>query len=82
MKKRRGKFVNEKPPGGLTTELARAVSDLSADEDTQSRYRELSDKRKLTPAEQEELEAIIRGNVLVGLLKAEARSTLSNAPRA
>ena len=82
MRKQKGKPAAQKAPDGLSAELARAVVDLTADEDTQSRYQELSAKRKLTPTEQEELDAIVRGNVLVGLLKAEARSTLGNARRA
>ena len=82
MKKPKGKSVIPKAPDGLSAELARAVMELPADEATQSRYHELSAKQKLTPAEQEELDAIVRGNVLIGLLKAEARSALRNAPRA
>lgn len=69
-------------PRGLTTELARALVSLQADAETQTRYDTLASKRTeatLTAAEQEELEAIIRANTLLGLLKAEARSVLAHA---
>ena len=59
-------------PRGLTAELARALINLQADAETQSRYDLLADKRTegtLDPAEQEELEAIVRANTLLGLLK-------------
>ena len=67
---------------GLSTELARAIINLSADEETQSRYDALANKRtegEITPAELEELESIVRVNTLLGILKAEARVVLANA---
>jgi hypothetical protein len=67
---------------GLSTELARALVNLTADEETQARYDLLADKRtesQLTPAEQEELESLVRVNTLLGILKAEARAVLANA---
>jgi hypothetical protein len=67
---------------GLSTELARALVNLTADEETQARYDLLADMRteaQLTPAEQEELESLVRVNTLLGILKAEARAVLANA---
>jgi hypothetical protein len=69
-------------PRGLTAELARALINLRADEETQARYDELADKRTegtLTPPELEELESIVRANTLLGLLKAEAQFVLAHA---
>ena len=66
---------------GLTTELARALVNLTADLETQARYDALAEKRtegSLTPLEQEELESLVRANTLLGLLKAEAQSVLSH----
>jgi len=65
----------------LTVELARALVDLRADPETQSRFNELAEKRTegtLAPMELEELEAIVRANTLLGLLQAEAHSLLSH----
>jgi hypothetical protein len=67
---------------GLSTELARALVNLTADEETQARYDLLADRRteaQLTPAEQEELESLVRVNTLLGILKAEARAVLAKA---
>ena len=67
---------------GLSTELARALVNLIADEETQARYDLLADRRteaQLTPAEQEELESLVRVNTLLGILKAEARAVLATA---
>jgi len=67
---------------GLSTELARALVNLTADEETQARYDRLADGRtaaQLTPAEQEELESLVRVNTLLGILKAEARAVLAKA---
>ena len=67
---------------GLSTELARALVNLTADEETQARYDLLADGRteaQLTPAEQEELESLVRVNTLLGILKAEARAVLAKA---
>ncbi len=63
----------------MSAELARALANLHADEQTQARYEELATLRtegRLTAAEQEELEAMVRANTLVGLLKAAAMSAL------
>lgn len=60
----------------LTVELARALVNLRADEETQVRYdvlAELQTEGRLTPPERDELEAIVRANTLLGSLKAEAR---------
>ncbi len=67
---------------GLTTELARALVNMRADEETQARYDELAGKRtegQLTAPEQAELEAIVRANTLLGVLKAEARTLLTHS---
>lgn len=69
----------------LTVELARALVNLQADEETQTRYDTLAEKRtqgSLTPPEHDELEAIVRANTLLGLLKAEARLVVNPAPPA
>lgn len=63
----------------FTTELARAIVNLRADSETQSRYDQLAEKRTegaLTAAEQEELEAMVRANTLLGLLQVEAKAIL------
>lgn len=67
---------------GLSTELARALVNLVADAETQARYDLLADRRteaQLTPAEQQELESLVRVNTLLGILKAEARAVLAKA---
>jgi hypothetical protein len=67
---------------GLTAELARALINLQADEETQARYDALAEKRtegQLTSAEQDELEATVRANTLLGLLKAEAHAVLAQS---
>lgn len=66
----------------LTVELARALVGLQADAETQARYEELADKRtegQLTPAEQAELESMVRANTLLGVLKTEAHAFLAHA---
>jgi len=63
----------------MSVELARALVNLRADEQTQARYDELATLRtegRLAAPEQEELEAMVRANTLVGLLKAAALSAL------
>lgn len=65
---------------GLSTELARALVNLTADEETQARYDALAGKRtegQLTPAEQEELESLVRVNTFFGVLKVEAQAVLA-----
>lgn len=69
----------------MSAELARALVNLHADEQTQARYDELASLRtecRLTVPEQEELEAMVRANTLVGLLKAAALSALHPAKTA
>lgn len=65
----------------FTAELARALVGVQADAGTQARYDVLAGKRtegQLTPAEQEELESIVRANTLLGVLKAEAHTFLAH----
>ncbi len=65
----------------LTVDLSRALISVQAGAETQSRYDELADKCSagaLAPDEQAELEAIVRANTLLGVLKAEARAFLGN----
>jgi hypothetical protein len=67
---------------GLSTELARAIVNLTADEETQTRYDALAEKNtegKITPAEREELESFVRVNTLLGILKVEAQAVLAKA---
>ena len=66
---------------GLRTELARALVDLTADEETQARYDALAEKKNqgiVSPVEEEELASLVRANTLLGLLKAEAQLVLSH----
>jgi hypothetical protein len=74
------KLLRPLPPA-LTAELARALVNLRADSEIQSRYDQLAEKRTegaLTPPEEEELEAMVRANTLLGLLQAEAKSMLGH----
>ena len=67
---------------GLSTELARAIVNLTADEETQARYDALAEKNtegQLTPGEREELESLVRVNTLLGVLKVEAKAVLAKA---
>ena len=67
---------------GLSTELARALVNLTADEETQARYDALAEKRtegQLTPPELEEHESFVRVNTLLGVLKVEAQAVLAKA---
>lgn len=67
---------------GLSTELARAIVNLTADEEIQSRYDWLAEKNtdgQLTAAEREELESLVRVNTLLGVLKVEAKAVLAKA---
>ncbi len=69
----------------LTVDLARALINMQADAETQTRYDELADKHstgQLTAEEHAELEAIVRANTFLGVLKAEARAFLSNVKAA
>lgn len=69
---------------GLSLDLARALVHLTADEETQTRYDALAEKRTeghLTPAELEELESFVRVNTFLGVLKIEARVVLTAATK-
>lgn len=66
----------------FSLELARALAGVQADAETQNRYDELAAKRtegQLTPAEQADLESIVRANTLLGVFKAEAHAFLAHA---
>lgn len=66
----------------MAKDLARALVDMEADEDTQARYEELADRRtegKLSEKENMELESIVRANTLLGILKVEARHILAQS---
>lgn len=63
----------------LSADLARALVTLRADDETQSRYDDLADKNSrgaLSGVEAQELEAIVRANTFLGILKAQAQATL------
>ncbi len=63
----------------LTLELARALIAIQADAETQTRYDDLADRHtegRLTHDEQAELEAIVKANTLLGILKVEAHAFL------
>jgi hypothetical protein len=64
----------------MSLELAHRLVNVQADMETQARYEDLADGRtagRLSPAEEAELEAIVRANTLLGVLKAEAQLLLS-----
>ena len=66
----------------MTLELARALVNVQADQETQTRYDELAGKYSadsLTSEERAELEALVRANTLLGVLKAEARLFLEQS---
>ena len=63
----------------LSTALADALLRLKADAEAQARYDELAGKNTeeaLTAEERTELEALVRANSILTLLKAEARAFL------
>ena len=65
----------------LTVDLARALINVQAEEETQTRYDELADKHskgQLTSPDKAELESIVRANTLLGVLKVESRALLAN----
>ena len=65
----------------LNAEFAAALLRMQADEELQSRYDELADRNtqdQLTPEERKELESIVRANVMLSVLKAEARAFLQH----
>lgn len=66
----------------MSIELARALVKIEADDETQARFDELSEKcteGHLTSQEQVELESLVRANRLLGILKAEAQLLLSHS---
>lgn len=66
---------------GLNTELAALLLRMRTDDEAQTRYEYLAERNtagKLTPAEQTELESIVRVNLLLTVLKAEARAFLQH----
>lgn len=63
----------------LNDDLAAAILRIQADEDTQRRYDSLAERNSegcLTLEEQQELESLVRANLMVSVLKAEARGYL------
>lgn len=65
----------------LNADFAAALLRMQADEELQSRYDELADRNtqgQLTPDERKELESIVRANVMLSVLKAEARAFLQH----
>jgi hypothetical protein len=65
----------------LNAELAALLLRMHADDEVQARYEYLADRNtegKLTPAEQAELESMVRVNLLFTVLKAEARAFLQH----
>ena len=65
----------------LNADFAAALLRMQADEELQSRYDELADRNtqdQLTPEERRELESIVRANVMLSVLKAEARAFLQH----
>lgn len=66
---------------GLTAELAGLLLRMHADAEVQDRYEYLADRNtegKLTPEERVELESMVRVNLLLTVLKAEARAFLQH----
>ena len=63
----------------LSSDTARAILSLEADENIHSRMEELAEKcteGKLTPPEEEEYETYVRVSNLIAILKAKARLVL------
>lgn len=66
---------------GLNAELAALLLRMQADDEVQARYEDLAERNtegQLSPAEQNELAAIVRANSLLTVLKAEARAFLQH----
>jgi len=66
----------------LTGDLAAALLRMEADAETQERYEDLAERNTeghLTAAEQQELASFVRANLMVSVLKAEARAFLQTA---
>ncbi len=64
---------------GLSVELASALAQLRADDETQARYDELAARCSqglLTSGDQSELDALVEANTLLGILKAEAELSM------
>ncbi len=67
----------------MRLELARALVSVQADQETQERFDELAGRRTdgcLTAQEQAELDALVRANTILGILKSEARLFLDQSP--
>ncbi len=67
----------------LTPDVARAVSELRTDAETQARLDELADKStegELSPTERAEYEAYVSAIDFLGALQAKARRMLAAAP--
>ena len=65
----------------LSADLARALVNLEADDETQDRYDQLAEKHsagQLTAVETAELEGMVRANTILGILKVEAQTFLAN----
>jgi len=63
-------------------DVARALVELRADDQTLSRVAELADKcneGRLTPQERHEYEAYVQASTLIGILQAKTRRVLGNA---
>ena len=66
---------------GLNAELAALLLRIQADDELQARYEDLAERNtegKLSPAEQDELAAMVRANTPLSVLKAEARAYLQH----
>ena len=65
-----------------TLDLARALIVIQADAETQTRYDDLAGRHtegQLTRDEQAELEAIVKANTFLGILKAESHAFLAHS---
>ena len=66
---------------GLNAELAALLLRIQADDDVQARYEDLVERNtegQLSSAEQSEFSSMVRANVLLSVLKAEARAYLKH----
>lgn len=67
----------------LTPEVAQAIADLRADQETQDRIEDLADRHRegrLDADELAEYESLVNGANLIAVLQAKARSVLSRRP--
>lgn len=65
----------------LNPDLAAVLLRLQADEDVQARYDDLAERNaegRLTPEEYSELSSLVRANLMLSVLKAEARAFLQH----